>query len=437
MTFPIRIMEPHTAAREVFTTSRLAEFCTRRELEKQTGYSAYDWPVYVVKELLDNALDASEEAQVAPRIAIEISADRITVADNGPGITAETVERLLDLSSRTSARSYYVSPTRGAQGQAPSTILVMSHALSPESGEAAVRIESRERAYRITVHVSKLTGEPRLVHEISDRSVKSGTKVTVEWPGSASPILEDAGPRFLPLAYAYALANPHLSLTIRTPGDEWTQEATEPDWTKWRACDPSSPFWYGPDKFGKLIAAYIQKDQETSRRRPLRGFLRLFDGLKGTTKRSRILAGLNLNRASLSDLARDGELDKSVIAALLHAMQAETKPVKPMRLGVIGEANLRIEGDGCKYVRKMGMDADGLPCVIEGAFAWRSRSKGGRLLITGANFASTPALSFKLSIWRDAGDVLTQRHAGPDLADNPTDPWEAAIRVVAGDREET
>jgi hypothetical protein len=29
-----------TAAPEVFTTSRLAEFCTRRELEKQTGHSA-------------------------------------------------------------------------------------------------------------------------------------------------------------------------------------------------------------------------------------------------------------------------------------------------------------------------------------------------------------------------------------------------------------
>jgi DNA topoisomerase VI subunit B len=204
---------PHTAPREVFTTSRLAEFCTLRELEKQTGHSANDWPVYVVKELLDNALDAAEEAGIAPEIEIEIGADRITVIDNGPGIAGETVKRLLDLSSRTSARARYVSPTRGAQGQALSTILVMPYALT-QASRAGVTIQAHGATHRIAVHVHPLTEEPRLTHEVSDGSVKFGTRISVDW---ASSILAEATSDFLPLARAYALANPHLSLTLRTP----------------------------------------------------------------------------------------------------------------------------------------------------------------------------------------------------------------------------
>jgi DNA topoisomerase VI subunit B len=169
--------------REVFTTSRLAEFCTRSELQKQTGHSAYAWPVYVVRELLDNAIDAAEEAGIAPAVEIDIGSDRITVTDNGPGIAVDTVKRLLDLSSRTSGRAHYVSPTRGAQGQALSTILVMPHALDPDGG-CGVIIESQGITHRIAVHVNKLTKAPQPIHHVSDGPVKSGTRTTVEWPQS-------------------------------------------------------------------------------------------------------------------------------------------------------------------------------------------------------------------------------------------------------------
>src|SRR5215469_14483335 len=110
--------------RQVYTFSRLAEFCTRLELERQTGHSASAWPLYVVKELLDNALDNCEEGRTAPSIGIEWGSDRIGVSDNGGGIPADTVKRLLDLRNRTSSRAHWIGPTRGAQGQALSTIFV-------------------------------------------------------------------------------------------------------------------------------------------------------------------------------------------------------------------------------------------------------------------------------------------------------------------------
>ena len=47
--------------RVAFRVSRLMEFCTKRELQNQTGHSWQEWPLVALKELVDNALDACEE----------------------------------------------------------------------------------------------------------------------------------------------------------------------------------------------------------------------------------------------------------------------------------------------------------------------------------------------------------------------------------------
>jgi DNA topoisomerase VI subunit B len=49
----------------------------------------------------------------------------IVIEDNGPGIPAKTIDGVLDYSIRVSSREAYVSPTRGAQGNALKTILPM------------------------------------------------------------------------------------------------------------------------------------------------------------------------------------------------------------------------------------------------------------------------------------------------------------------------
>jgi hypothetical protein len=48
----------HKIERVAFTTSRLMEFCTEKELVAQTGHEAHKWPRVIVKELVDNAIDA-------------------------------------------------------------------------------------------------------------------------------------------------------------------------------------------------------------------------------------------------------------------------------------------------------------------------------------------------------------------------------------------
>ena len=69
-----------------FVVSRLMEFCTRRELVNQTGHDVSEWPLVVLKELIDNALDEAEEVGTAPVIHIEVTGNKIVISDNGRGI---------------------------------------------------------------------------------------------------------------------------------------------------------------------------------------------------------------------------------------------------------------------------------------------------------------------------------------------------------------
>ena len=91
--------------REAFRTSRLSEFCSRKELVAQTGHDVDAWPLVVLKEATDNSLDGCEEAGIAPEIDIDVSTptSTLTVADNGPGTPAETITGIVDYSARVSS----------------------------------------------------------------------------------------------------------------------------------------------------------------------------------------------------------------------------------------------------------------------------------------------------------------------------------------------
>ena len=66
-----------TLTRTTFTTSRLLEFFTEKELQIQIGHSQEWWPVALTKELIDNALDAAETAGVSPEIEVLVEDDSV------------------------------------------------------------------------------------------------------------------------------------------------------------------------------------------------------------------------------------------------------------------------------------------------------------------------------------------------------------------------
>ena len=93
-----------TLGRTTFRSSRLLDFCSRTELIAQTGHREDQWPLVALKELVDNALDACEDAAVTPVISVSVDQDGIEVADNGPGIPVETLHGVLDFTARVSNR---------------------------------------------------------------------------------------------------------------------------------------------------------------------------------------------------------------------------------------------------------------------------------------------------------------------------------------------
>src|SRR6516165_1445106 len=109
---------PPRLERVAFKTSRFLDFASERELTAQIGHPVEEWPLVILKELVDNALDGCEEAEVAPSvsIAVDTTAGTISIADNGPGIAPRTITDIIDYTVRVSSREAYVSPTRGAQG---------------------------------------------------------------------------------------------------------------------------------------------------------------------------------------------------------------------------------------------------------------------------------------------------------------------------------
>jgi DNA topoisomerase VI subunit B len=169
--------------RETFTTSRLLEFCSEKELINQTGHAVPDWPLVILKELVDNAIDACEEEGVAPVITVRVADGKIIIADNGPGISPKVVKDILNYHYRTSSREAYVSPTRGAQGNALKTIIAMPFALDGTKGDTI--IESKGIAHRISFRVDHVRQEPKIEHVRTDSDVKTGTRMTVQWPVSA------------------------------------------------------------------------------------------------------------------------------------------------------------------------------------------------------------------------------------------------------------
>ena len=111
-----KVRRPPTLNRTTFKTSREMDFFSEKELTTQTGHPVEEWPLVFLKETIDNALDACEEADVAPVLTVRADGAGITVCDNGPGLPEATLQGAMDFTVRASNREAYVAPDRGRRG---------------------------------------------------------------------------------------------------------------------------------------------------------------------------------------------------------------------------------------------------------------------------------------------------------------------------------
>ena len=393
-----------TLERSIFETPRAAEYFTARDLQAQTGQPRRHFAAVVLKELLDNALDACETAGAPPALAITVrDVDgqlTISVGDTGPGLPPATVQRILNFATRTSDKSAYRSPTRGAQGNALKTILGIPHALAGPAC-APVLIEARGVRHTIRCWVDP-AGEVRTQHEQDATSPSPGTTVTVTLPAGGQDLGRSSEAVWW--ARAVALLNPHATVRIQLLAGETDHGHTPPSetaetyhalvccpdpWRKFLPTDLTSAWWYSPESLRRLVFSHIADTRRGGRDLTLREFVRQFRGLSGTAKAKAVCDQF----PSVTRL-RDLEDSPAEVDRLLQAMQHGASAPSPGVLGLVGAESYRarfaawygLTGAERFWYRKVSGTVEGLPFALEVALAETERQPTA---VYGVNFSPT------------------------------------------------
>jgi DNA topoisomerase VI subunit B len=398
------VTETPAPYREHFATPRAAEFFEIRALHAQTGQSAHQFAGVVIKELMDNALDAAECAGVHPQITLGLEYEYdsvITVTDNGPGIAPELVERILDFDVLVSDKAVYRSPTRGLQGNALKTVLGIPTALG--SNEPII-IQSRGVHHAIRCAIDP-AGELRIEHERQSSPVRDGCAITVSLPSGS---LSDQGAQEGTWPRRFALFNPHATISYLAQSGESKspvsyKSTVGAQWRKPLPNDPTSAHHYDEYALARLIFSHINGIRRGGRDVPLGEFVRTFAGLSSTAKAKAVCAQLD-GIARLSEF----EARPQVVTQLLAAMQAASRVPKASSLGAVPEEHYRArfeEWYGVErfWFKRTATSNGGIPFIVELALA-ETKEPGG--LFYGFNYGATfddPLTRLPLS----AGDIAT------------------------------
>lgn len=347
-------------ARAEFTVDRANDFLKVDELTKLTGMSRGEFVQVVVKELMDNALDAAEMTDTDPDITVYVAFTdddeslTISVTDNGPGFPAASVGKILDFSSRTSSKAKFRTPTRGFQGNALMTVI----GIAAVTGGHPVIIESEGTRHTLA---AELVGERvRKIHDPVPGAAQRGTTVTV----TLDTVLLNAAPTggAWDVVKAYAFANPHA--TIRLTGeDPSTWERTGPC-KKYRPGKFGSVHWYTLAEFTDLALSYAELCDV-----PLGAFIAQFERLTGTAHAKAIR---QTARVPSFEALRYYPEDTP---ALFDAMRCRAAAPAPTSLGPIGKHHLeqRMAGvPGTFRYKSIGVVDDvGIPWFMEAAVLLR------------------------------------------------------------------
>ena len=385
--------------RTTFEVSREMEFFTEKELQMQIGYGKAWWPVAILKELVDNALDACEMAAIAPEIGVEVKGDSFSVRDNGPGLPKRTLRRSLDYLKRVSDKAFYVSPTRGQIGNALKVVWAAPFVADGETGKVEVWTKGTHET--INVSLDHIAQRPTIEGTRQPCVVENGTLIRVHWPNLSRLLLspEEDDSYKVPvtakaLMESYAAFNPHARFRVTMPGEKLVFEPTKPTWRKWRPDAPTPAHWYTAETLADLIAAYIAREKDGGEARTVRKFVSEFRGLSSTAKQKRVtgdLAGVHLH-----DLVAGGKVNKAIVEKLLGAMMENSRPPKAAALGLIGEEHLKtwmvryadVTEESAQYVKRPG-GTDKMPHIIEVGFGVRKEDEIGRRVLTGLNWSPT------------------------------------------------
>ncbi|WP_254534811.1 DNA topoisomerase VI subunit B [Halomarina litorea] len=179
--------------------------------------------VTAVKEAVDNALDATEEAGILPDIYVEIAEAgdyyRLVIEDNGPGITKEQVPKVfgkLLYGSRFHAREQ----SRGQQGIGISAAVLYSQLTSGKPAKITSKTQGDGEAQYFELIIDTDENEPEIsVEDTTTWERPHGTRIELEM---------EANMRARQQLHDYikhtAVVNPHARLEFREPSEHLKYE---------------------------------------------------------------------------------------------------------------------------------------------------------------------------------------------------------------------
>lgn len=176
--------------------------------------------VTAVKEAVDNAIDACEEAGILPHIIVEVRHHhgicRIAVEDNGPGIVETQIARIFG-KLLYGSKFHKLSQSRGQQGMGISAAGMYGQLTVGKPLHILSRVEGDERASELHVTIDTKKNRPDIHRKARvdwDRPHGTRVEMAIEGHYQTGPHSVES---YLKLT---AIANPHVTLEYRSPNGE-------------------------------------------------------------------------------------------------------------------------------------------------------------------------------------------------------------------------
>src|SRR5580765_8127739 len=329
-----------------------------------------------VKEAVDNALDACEEAGILPDIVIKLEAVgnggppppasqatrfRVTVVDNGPGIVRQQIPPIF-AKLLYGSKFHRLRMSRGQQGIGISAAGMYAQLTNGKPVQITSRTGARSPAHYFEVQIDTNKNEPRIFEQKQiEWENHRGTQVTLEIEGryqkgrgSVDEYLEQT-----------AIANPHVKLAYHTPeGDTKEYPRTIEEL-------PPQPREIKPHPYGIEFGMMLKMLHDT-KSHSLAGFL--------SSEFSRVSSSLAqeiCKAAKLSPDTRPRNLHGAAAETFYKAIQSTKIMAPPSNcISPIGEKAIlhglykQIKGDFYTAVTRPPAVYRGNPFVIEAGLAF-------------------------------------------------------------------
>lgn len=204
------------------TESKHREISVAEFFEKNKHILGYSNPakaiITVVKEAVDNALDACEEAGILPDIFVRISKMdghfKIVVEDNGPGIAKEQIPKVFG-KLLYGSRFHEIRQSRGQQGIGISAAVLYAQLTTGKPSIIISKTADDEKATRIVLYINTKRNEPEIVEEKEEEwYMPSGTKIELEIVGN---YVRERKQSVFEYLRETSVINPHAKITFVEP----------------------------------------------------------------------------------------------------------------------------------------------------------------------------------------------------------------------------